>query len=224
MTQPGHAPSPPNESWNVNMPAIIGVVFVFLVGVIVWVVVSGGGGDQSTSPASSTSAVSLPPPTSLLSETSPPLTTSPQPLPSLPDGSSSTIATSTTLAGANITVAPGGDPSAVPGDLAISGRPMQRPDCDGAFITILASAIGGQASAGGIENVLSRFPGSNYLRTDQTCGSLTPARAGEPIYVVYLGPFVVDSDACSARSQGPEGAYARQLSNQVGPDHFVSCA
>jgi hypothetical protein len=46
---------------------------------------------------------------------------------------------------------------------------------------------------------------------------------GEPIYVVFLGPFVVDTDACAARADGPEGAYARQLSNDVSPQHSVDC-
>ena len=30
-----------SDRWKVNMPAVIGVVFVFLVGVIVWVIASG---------------------------------------------------------------------------------------------------------------------------------------------------------------------------------------
>ena len=38
--------SGPGERWNVNLPAVIGVVFVFLVGVIVWVVVASGSGDD----------------------------------------------------------------------------------------------------------------------------------------------------------------------------------
>lgn len=112
----------------------------------------------------------------------------------------------------------------MPGDLAISGRPMQRPPCDGAFITVLASPIGEQATSAAVSAVLDQYPGSNYLRTDQTCPSLTPDVDGEPIYVIYLGPFVVASDACSARAGGPEGAYARELSNELGPEHAVACA
>ena len=122
-----------------------------------------------------------------------------------------------------VTAAPDAGPDAVAGDLGIAARPMQQPDCEGAYITILASAVGAQATAAGIENILDAYPGSNYLRTDQTCPSLTPAIDGEPIYVVYLGPFAFDTDACAARAEGPEGAYARILSDELGPDHGVPC-
>jgi hypothetical protein len=71
--------------------------------------------------------------------------------------------------------------------------------------------------------VLDQYRGSNYLRTDQTCSSLNPDVEGEPIYVVFLGPFALDTDACAARAEGSEGAYARQLSNDVGPQHSVDC-
>jgi serine/threonine-protein kinase len=101
---------------------------------------------------------------------------------------------------------------------------MQAPPCNDSFITVVASAVGDQASAAGIANVLETYPGSNYLRTDQTCPSLNPSVDGEPIYVVYFGPFVVAGDACAARANGPEGAYARELSNALGPDHTVDCA
>jgi serine/threonine-protein kinase len=100
---------------------------------------------------------------------------------------------------------------------------MQRPACTGAYITLIASAIGDQATAGGIANVLEAYPGSNYLRTDQTCPSLTQSVDGQPVYVVYFGPFGFESDACTARAEGPEGSYARQLSDDVGPDHTVAC-
>jgi hypothetical protein len=89
---------------------------------------------------------------------------------------------------------------------------------------VIASAIGSQATAGGIANVLKAYPDSNYLRTDQTCPSLTQNIDGAPIYVVYFGPFIAASDACAARAQGTQGAYARRLSNDVGPSHGVSCS
>jgi serine/threonine-protein kinase len=101
---------------------------------------------------------------------------------------------------------------------------MQRPPCDGGFITVLASPIGDQATASSVAAVLEQYPGSNYLRADQTCPSLSPSSGGEPIYVIFYGPFAFDSDACAARADGPEDAYARQLSDEAGPDHSVICA
>lgn len=203
------------------MPAVIGVVFVFLVGVIVWVVASSGDDDATvasdTAPATTVANAE----TDDAGVTT--LTTSPAPMPDLTDVTSTTVAApaSTTVPA---TTAPGAADGAVPGDLAIPGRPMQQPPCDGGYITILASAVGDQATAGGIGQVLDTYPGSEYLRTDQTCPSLRASVDGAPIYVVYLGPFAVDTDACVARAQGPEGAYARILSTELGPDHGVPCA
>lgn len=112
----------------------------------------------------------------------------------------------------------------MPGDLAVPGVPMQRPPCDGSFITILASAIGDQATGPGIAAVLDTYPGANYLRTDQSCRSLSQDADGDPIYVVFFGPFAFASDACAARADGPADAYARELSDDLGPDHSVDCA
>ena len=227
MTQPAQGPqNAAGERWNVNMPAVIGVVFVFLVGVIVWVVVSSGGDDD----ASSESPTTLPATTSTTvaptPESSVPGTTTPAPMPDPSAVSAvSAASTSTTLVPSEppATTAPGAEPDAVPGDLAIPGRPMQQPGCDDSYITVIASAVGAQASAGGIANVLDGYPGSNYLRTDQTCPSLTQDIDGEPIYVVFFGPFAFATDACTARAQGTEGSYARRLTTEVGPDHGVAC-
>lgn len=223
------------ERWNVNLPAVIGVVFVFLVGVIVWVIASGGDDDDSAAGSSSTSS-------SVVTDTA--VTTTP----AMPESTTTTIAepTETTVPAASttsttsstttttttttvppttvpVTTAPGADDDAVPGDLAIPGRPMQRPTCDGSFITIIASAVGDDATADGIAAVLDAYPGSEYLRTDQTCSSLRPDVDGAPIYVVYFGPFAFDTDACAARAEGPDGAYAKELSQDVGPDQVVDC-
>lgn len=233
MNQPVYGSgSPAGERWNINMPAVIGVVFVFLVGVIVWVVASSGGdGDgaasSTTRPPATTSGDALP-----AGQTSAPSTTSAAPMPDPSAVATTTTTSSSTPTSASTTAstapppattAPGADTGAAPGDLAIPGRPMQRPGCDNSYITVIASAVGSQATAGGIANVLEAYPGSEYLRTDQTCPSLTQNIDGAPIYVVYFGPFAFSSDACAARAEGTEGAYARRLSDEVGPDHSVAC-
>lgn len=238
---PGYGP-PTGERWNVNMPAVIGVVFVFLVGVIVWVVATADddGAASGASTSAPTTSVGSTPATSVpgVAPVDSSATTSPTPLPTTvpattttstpPTTAASTAAPTSTAPAASTTLAPattapGADPDSVPGDLAIAGRPMQRPACNGSYITILASAIGEQASAVGIEAVLDDYPGANYLRTDQTCPSLNASVDGQPIYVVYFGPFGDDEDACDARADGPDGAYARLLSDDVGPDHSVPC-
>ena len=221
------------------MPAIIGVVFVAFIGVVIWVLASGS--DDSGSAAASSSTTTIAAGTDLAGATAP-LATTAQPMPSstvvntidpnatttTQTSTTTTITTTTTTTTtpsttAPVTAAPSADPGAVPGDLGVTSHPMQQPSCDGGFITLLASAIGDQATAESVAAVLKKYPGANYLRTDQSCPSLTQSVNGEPVYVVYFGPFVRDTDACAARAQGPEGAYARQLSSDVGPDHTVAC-
>ncbi|NNE13096.1 MAG: hypothetical protein HKN41_12720 [Ilumatobacter sp.] len=232
----GYDPSSAGERWNVNLPAVIGVVFVFLVGVVVWVVATSGddGGEgEGAAPATVADDGGSSEPTSTATGTSADVTT-PAPMPSITAQST----TPTTVAPATAaptttppptestsvpTTAAGAVDDAVPGDLGVPGRPMQRPPCDGSYITVLASPIGAQANAASVASVLDDHPGSNYLRTDQTCPSLTPDVDGDPIYVIFFGPFAFDSDACAARSEGPEGAYARRLSDELGPDHSVAC-
>ena len=246
--------SGPGERWNVNLPAVIGVVFVFLVGVIVWVVAASASDDDGALPGESVPSV----PTSTIAAilTAVP-TTTPLPMPS------------TTL------VPPTAAPDRAAADRAADGtdaaptaraddrgahrgrrRPWRRhrgaddadsrPDhhrhadddrasqsastsacratrsrsrpCDGGYITVLGSAIGSQATADSMEDVLDQYAGSHYLRTDVTCSSLTPSSNGQPIYVVYYGPFATDREACAARSQGPKDAYVRRLSNDLPPE------
>jgi serine/threonine-protein kinase len=238
MTAPRYgAPDPSSgERWNVNLPAVIGVIFVFLVAVIVWVIATAGGDDDATTsttptpPTSPTTSAGsddsvAPSPTATDGvETTAPGTTSTAPMPSTVAAPTTAPPPTTTPPPATeVTAAPAAGPGAVPGDLGISGRPMQRPGCDGAFITIIASAVGDDATAGGIGNVLDAYPSSNYLRTDRSCPSLAQDKDGEPIYVVYFGPFAFDSDACAARADGPEGAYARALSSELDATHTVPC-
>lgn len=215
------------DQWNVHLPGLIGVVAALVVGLVVWNTFGGddesatgsvridgvttiarpnGGGASTSMPAGGSTPTTTPPGVAL-----PPVTVD-------PSGSTAPDATAST---APVTAAPGAVDGAVPGDLAIDGRPMQRPPCTGGYITILASSVGGSATAGSIGSLLASYPGSEYLRTDQTCASLRASVDGQPIYVVYLGPFGDAADACAARAQGPEGAYPRRLSDE--PDAGVTC-
>lgn len=115
--------------------------------------------------------------------------------------------TTTTIAGSD------GGSSGGAGDLGISGKPIQRPNCDGAFVTVVASAVGNDVSAESIKGLLDQYEGSNYLRTDQSCASFAQSQNGQAIYVVYLGPFAQPGDACNARSKGPSSAYVKRLTN-----------
>ena len=144
------------------MPAVIGVVFVFLVGVVIWVIASSGDGDDAapaSSPIASGVDTSGQPATSDGgSATTTPLATTPTPLPSTSSTPATTPSTTPPTApttapptapttAAPVTAAPEAGDDAVPGDLGVPGRAMQQPACDGSFITVLASPIGDQATA-----------------------------------------------------------------------------
>lgn len=218
----------PTDRWNVNLPAVVGVVLVLLAGVVVWVVTSAGSdGDPVAAPTST-----LPAPTVTGAPvTVAPGTTTPAPMPDLDAATAATAGstapssapTSAPTTAPPVTAAPSAGPDAVPGDLGIPGRAMLAPPCNDSYITVLASAIGADASAPAVAAVLDEFPTASYLRTDQTCPSLTPDIDGEPVYVVFFGPFPFASDACAARADGTPDAYARRLSVDLGPGHSVDC-
>jgi cytoskeletal protein RodZ len=242
-----YEPAPPEpERWGLNLPLAIGVVTVFLIAVIAWVIIDATSADEGAvgptvpppdpAPASTLNTGSLVTPTT---STTPPLLPSTvpggQPVPATVASTAAPAPVAPTAAPAPAptapppaatvaaTTAPPATGDTVPGDLGVANRPMTRPVCSGGYITVLASNVASQTSAAGIEQVLEQYPESEYLRTDQSCPSLDRSGEGEPIYVVYFGPFPEPTDACLARSEGPDGAYARQLSNDVGPDHAVNC-
>lgn len=248
MTYSPYEPAPPDpgERWSLNLPLAIGVVFVFLVAVIAWVVISSsrenddGAAPPPTPPDVTATTIGAGPPIDpsattapSTSSTTPPLlpettvagaVTSPSAPPATappPTAPAATEPTPTPTPTPTTPVAPG---DTVPGDLAVVGAPMARPVCQGEYITIIASAIGDQATAAGIRRVLDQYPDASYLRTDQSCDSLAQASAsGEPIYVVFFGPFPEASDACASRSKGPSDAYAKQLVSGTGVSGAVSC-
>lgn len=226
MTGPADRPDVEPDRWNLNLVAVAVVVAVVLAAILVWIVTgdgdeqAGGGPVDTASTAPPTPPTSEPgagaaPTTATVASSAPP-TTSAQPMPEVTTTTEATTTTTQPAPTPPVTAAAAAGPNAVPGDLGIDGRPMQRPPCDGAYITIVASALGRDASPAGIAGLLEQYSGAEYLRTDQTCPSLAQSAQGEPIYVVYLGPFAVDTDACAARASGPPDAYARRLSNEPG--------
>ena len=101
---------------------------------------------------------------------------------------------------------------------------MIRPACDGSFITHIAASTEPTTAAGAIRNNLLRYPGSSYLRTDQTCPSLRAATdEGNPIYVVFFGPFSTRAAACVERAQGPADSYVKILDTSSPPAWQEPC-
>lgn len=110
-------------------------------------------------------------------------------------------------------------------DLDITGIRMTQPECDGSYITAVGASVSSSEARNktNIAKLLKRYPGSSYLRNDQTCDSLWPAASGAPIYIVYFGPYATKSEACDARDLGPKGAYVRPLDDDVAYTTKIYC-
>ena len=97
------------------------------------------------------------------------------------------------------------------GDLGVS-VPMSRPPCDGTGIVVLGNAVTPGQYAADVQRLLDAFPGSSYLRTDQSCPSLRQASdAGNPIYAVYRVAGRTYDEICAAVHAAGDGAYGRML-------------
>jgi len=112
-----------------------------------------------------------------------------------------------------------------PNDLEIAGVAMTQPECDGSYITAVGASVSSSEvrNKANIAKLLKRYPGSSYLRNDQTCDSLWPEADGAPIYIVYFGPYATKSEACDARDLGPKGAYVRPLDDDVAYTTKIYC-
>ena len=80
-------------------------------------------------------------------------------------------------------------PGIAPPEFWVEGVEMAQPPCDESWIAIVNSA-----ASTTVIKALRGFPGAQYMRNDITCNSLNPVvpsgrRAGEPLFVVFYGPF-----------------------------------
>jgi hypothetical protein len=122
-----------------------------------------------------------------------------------------------------------GEPSTPPsagggyGTLNVS-IPMSHPPCDGSGIVVLGSAVTPGRYDSDVQRMLSTFPGSAYLRTDQSCPSLRQAtEAGDPIYAVYRVAGPTQAQVCTAVRAAGSGAYGKWLDTTTDPTSIVPC-
>jgi serine/threonine-protein kinase len=202
------------------MVAALAVAIVVIVGGIAILLVSSSGGDE---------AVTTDVPDSVRSDTADAVTSVPaQDGSSLPTTSPAALPAPTqpttpasTLPPTPAPTPPPG-PSRGPGDLGLV-QPILDEPCDGRFITFVGSAVGDEPYPDVVSNLLSRYPGSNYIWT-RSCPSLRQEfRDGSDIYGVVFGPYPTQQEACEAVSFGPPDAYVRRISTIDPPDHTVEC-
>ena len=130
------------------------------------------------------------------------------------------VASGTTAGGAS---QGGASQGGVSGDLGLS-VPMTRPDCDGIGIVLLFASVTPGAYAAEIQAALDANPGSSYLRTDQSCASLSQATAdGNAIYAVYRVGGTDQNNVCAAVNAAGGGAYGKWLDNSTSPSAIIDC-
>jgi serine/threonine-protein kinase len=115
-----------------------------------------------------------------------------------------------TASTAVVSTATSTDTGRLPGDLGLA-QLMTRPRCDGQYIVMLGASITPSVYASEIQMLLSRFPDSEYLRTDSTCASLRSQVNGNPIYSVYYGPYPTRAEACAVRTTVGGDSYVKVL-------------
>ncbi|MGE2724427.1 serine/threonine-protein kinase [Mycolicibacterium pulveris] len=182
----------------------VGLAALLAVGIVAYIGASLGGRSSESPPTAS------PPPTSNWDEVTPAEPEPPPPPPPSPETVTETA-----------TVAPPPPPASVPsrprppsrpdGDLGLS-TPISRPLCNGQGIVVLASITTPGEYREAVQRWLNMYPGSSYLRTDQSCPSLRQADDdGDPIYAVYrLAGFSLSQVCAAVRAAGGD-AYGKWL-------------
>ena len=106
-------------------------------------------------------------------------------------------------------------------DLGLS-IPISTPACDGTGIVVVGNATNPSTYAAEVQSYLDQFPGSRYLRTDQSCSSLRARDDnGNPIYAVYQVAGRTLADICRLRNQIGGNAYGKWLDNTTDPTSFI---
>lgn len=114
-------------------------------------------------------------------------------------------------------------PSAPVGDLGLR-TPMSRPLCNGQGIVVLGNITTPGQYAQGIQDLLNKYPGASYLRTDQSCPSLRQADdEGDPIYAVFRLAGFSESEVCRAVRAVGGGAYGKWLDYTTPPSYIIPC-
>lgn len=196
------------------------MVVAAVAGVLVWRLNGGpttAGGQETVGPVAVTSSSASATPGSgptPVPAPAPPVSSAPA---SVPPGTvvvTSTVQQTVTQA-QPFTPVPPPEPARGSGDLGLA-RPIVNVGCTGQYLTLVHSATTPGAYQDEIASALASYPGSSYLRTDASCGSLAQDLNGAAIYSVYFGPFGSQNSACAARPAAQ--SYVKVMAAGVGPD------
>ena len=130
-----------------------------------------------------------------------------------------------------VTVTKSGQPPAPPprapsrpsGDLGL-GTPMSSPSCNGQGIVVLGNVTTPGQYETGVQRLLNMFPGSSYLRTDQSCPSLRQASdEGNPIYTVFRPAGTTQNQVFAAVCSAGGDSYGKWLDTTTDPSDMITC-
>jgi serine/threonine protein kinase, bacterial len=108
-------------------------------------------------------------------------------------------------------------------DLGLT-TPMSYPYCNGQGVVILGSVTTPGLYAAGVQRLLDAYPGSFYLRTDQSCRSLRQVSdEGNPIYAVFQLGGTSEAQVCAAVRGAGGIAYGKWLNNSTDPGYIIPC-
>ncbi|WLP90310.1 serine/threonine-protein kinase [Gordonia sp. NB41Y] len=107
-------------------------------------------------------------------------------------------------------------------DLGLT-TPISHPACDGTGIVVVGNAVTPGQYPADIQRILDQYPGSSYLRTDESCGSLRDRDDnGNVIYAVYQVAGSSLADICRLRNQLGGESYGKWLDNTTDPTTFIT--
>lgn len=108
-------------------------------------------------------------------------------------------------------------------DLGLSTQ-ISQPACDGSGIVVLGAATTPGDYPADVRELLQQYPGSGYLRTDETCPSLAQQTSkGADIYAVYRPAGNSRQSICAAVREAGGDAYGKRLDHTSDPDTAVDC-
>jgi serine/threonine protein kinase, bacterial len=101
---------------------------------------------------------------------------------------------------------------------------MSYPYCNGQGVVILGSVTTPGLYPAGVQRLLDAYPGSFYLRTDQSCRSLRQVSdEGNPIYAVFQLGGMSEGQVCAAVRRAGGIAYGKWLDNSTDPGYIIPC-
>lgn len=113
---------------------------------------------------------------------------------------------------------------ALPGDLGL-GQPITYPACDGTGAVVLGTSFDPSGNAAAISRLLGENPGSQYIRTDLSCGNFRGPSLensnGNSIYAVIL--LVKGGKDAVCQAMAAHNAGGEWLENNVDPSVNISC-